>query len=183
MNKSVFAFVLATGLFAPIGANAWFIFFPIPNLSKPAPLNALIDALEKSDETKAVAFAAEDKTFGQKMWVWGHHAGKIMQEEADRVALGRCEASLARSKAQQAGGQPLYDFGKKKCELYTFVNKTVWVKPPEPPAPVQPSTPAVVQPEISRTERKLRELDELLKSKLISEEEYAEKRKTILSEM
>lgn len=101
-------------------AYAWIFFFPIPNLAKPGPLQQIIDALEKSTETRALAFVSEDKTFGSKYWVWGQHTGSITQEEANRTAIAKCEASLRNVKSQAAGGQPLYDFGNKQCELHPF---------------------------------------------------------------
>jgi hypothetical protein len=106
-------------------AHAFFFILPIPNFSKPPPLNALIDALEKSEETKAVAYVSESKLFGSKFWVWGHHSGHVPQAEADRIALQACANSLANSKAQMAGGKPLYDYGTKACELYSFSNRAV----------------------------------------------------------
>jgi hypothetical protein len=173
--------IVTVGMLFSNAAYAWFFFIPIPNVSRPPQLSALIDALEKSEETKAVAYASEDKTFGRKMWVWGHHAGKMTQAEANQTAMARCEVSLVRAKGMTAGGQPLYDFGNKKCELYEFVNKTVALPPPPPPAPVV--QPVAAEPPESPTARKLRELDELLKAGLINEQEYAEKRKTILADM
>jgi len=116
-----FACLLTTSL----PSNAFFFFFPIPNLSKPPQLNSLIGALEKSEETKAVAYVSEDKTFGAKQWAWGHFSGHVPQAEADRIAMARCTTSLANSKVQSAGGKPLYDFGAKVCELYSFSNKNV----------------------------------------------------------
>jgi len=112
-------------LFFSCISNAQILFFPLPNLSKPDPLQKIIDALEKSDETKAVAYASEDKTFGSKNWVWGHIAGAMSQEEANKTALMTCEAGLNRAKSEQAGGKPIYDFGKKQCELHKFKNITL----------------------------------------------------------
>jgi len=217
-------------------AHAFFFIFPLPNLAKPAQLNSLIDALEKSEETKAVAYVSEDKTFGQKMWSWGHYSGHVPQAEADRLALAACRTSLANSKSQAAGGKALYDFGAKDCELHSFTNKTVspraseWRPPvtapaslpptpsppaaqtsadttpapptasqpaaasnaevPRSPAAIDPRPPAPPQvspvsggstPPDSGVARRLRELDALRKDGLISEAEYQEKRKAILS--
>lgn len=103
-----------------VDAHAWFFIFPVPNMRPPAQLQKIVDALEKSSETRALASVSEDKTFGNKSWTWGYHSGLISQEEADRVALERCERSLTNAKAQMAGGQLLYDFGQKKCELWPF---------------------------------------------------------------
>ncbi len=234
-------------------SSAFFFFIPIPNLAKPAPLSTIIDALEKSEETKAVAYASEDKTFGSKFWVWGHYSGHVLQPEADSIALSRCRAALANAKSQQAGGKPLYDFGSKVCELHNFTNKTVSrlatekaneapvaplvapnpsmgsqaspapdvqtspvtyelvapaktasqassassSAPPAPSAPsdvsapstgkaapAQPSSPsASAAQNEGPTAKRLRELNDLRKEGLISEQEYIEKRKAILSNM
>jgi hypothetical protein len=148
MNAFYLARVAAifASLAIPVHSHAWFFVLPIPNMSKPAPLNSLIDALEKSEETKAVAFVSEDKTFGQKYWVWGHFSGHIPQGEADRVAMSRCLASLANAKNQNAGGKPLYDYGTKTCELYSFANKTV-----SPRAGEWQSVPTTTMPPVQAT--------------------------------
>jgi hypothetical protein len=167
-------------------ANAFFFFIPIPNLAKPADLQKLIDAYEKSSETKAVAFASEDKTFGAKQWVWGHKSGVMTQEDANNMAMRACEASLANVKSKMAGGQPVHDFGQKRCELYKFTNETVML--PQV-APVVITPPVVTAPveipkvEESVTAKKLKELDGLLNQKLITQEEYEKKRKEILSNL
>jgi len=101
-------------------ANAWFFIFPIPNVAKPAALQSLINALEKSEETRAVAYVSEDKTFASKVWTWGKYSGLVSQEEADQRALDMCRSNLAVAKSKTEGGQKLYDFGTKDCELYTF---------------------------------------------------------------
>lgn len=102
-------------------ANAWFFIFPIPNLAKPGPLQATIDALEKSTETRALAFVFEDKSFGSKQWVWGKYSSaEVSQETADRYALDQCESSLRNARTKTEGGQSLYNFGDKKCELHPF---------------------------------------------------------------
>ena len=153
--RAIVLSVAIIGMFAvSLPAHAFSFIFPIPNLAKPAPLNTLIDALEKSDETKAVAYVSEDKLFGSKYWVWGHFSGHVPQAEADRVAMSRCVASLANAKSQTAGGKSLYDYGAKACELYSFANKTVspraheWqpvpLAAPQPPPPSP--TPAASQP-------------------------------------
>lgn len=264
IQRNIRLIAIISGLLLSPVAHAFFFILPIPNLAKPAPLNTIIDALEKSDETKAVAYASEDKTFGSKTWVWGHYSGHVTQAEADRIALSRCQSSLANAKAQKAGGKELYDFGTKVCELHNFENKTVSryvteqqeqrpapiipVTPSEPVAPMryepqateprQESTPvniispsAVATPAVlaseptpptvkrqegqtapaltvsnpptqlptgapqeqrnetkppreeNQTARKLRELNELRKEGLITEREFNEKRKAILSAM
>jgi hypothetical protein len=115
----------ATLLMTCMSAKAQFFFFPIPlpNTGKPQQLTQLIEALEKSADTKAVATVSEDKTFGSKYWNWGYVSGEMPQEDADRIALASCTINLDQMKAQSAGGKPIYDFGKKKCELYAFKNK------------------------------------------------------------
>jgi len=250
-----------SSIFIPVSAQAFFFFFPIPNLAKPAPLQRIIDALEKSEETKAVAYTSESKSFGSKFWVWGQFYGHVTQEEANRNAMTRCVAALANAKNQQAGGNPLYDFGSKTCELHVFQNPTVSpkavqhpaqtatpvapanpppsstegtkptpeqaiqpVNPPSAPSPapsqlqtnVTPTTPSQSQSEVpsaavrpavvdglptvpsapqttsqttvpqtseTPTARRLRELNDLLKSNMVTQTEYEAKRKAILSEM
>ncbi len=125
-------------------ANAFIFFFPIPNLAKPAALNSIIDALEKSDETKAVAYVSEDKTFGSKQWAWGQYSGHVPQHEADRIALANCRATLERARTQSVGGKPLYDFGTKSCELHSFTNSAVSVRANEWRPPNAIPTPALV---------------------------------------
>jgi hypothetical protein len=106
-------------------ANAILLFVPIPNFSKPPQLEKIIETLEKSDETKAVAIVSEDKTFGTKNWIWGHIAGQMTQASADRYALDSCEKSLNKARTEKLGGKQLYDFGNKKCELFQFKNKSL----------------------------------------------------------
>jgi hypothetical protein len=158
-------------------ANAWFFFVPIPNLAKHPELQKIIDAYEKSSETKAVAFVSEDKTFGSKQWIWGHKSGYMTQDEANSIAMRTCSNELARMKAMLAGGQPIYDFGQKRCELYKFSNETVSL-----PSITPTETVSIEQPKVeeSKTAKKLRELDSLLKQQLITQEEYDKKRKEIL---
>ena len=188
MNKILILFFV----FVSNSANAFFFFIPIPNLAKPPGLQKLIDAYEKSSETKAVAFTSEDKTFGSKQWVWGHKSGVMTQDDANFAAMQMCEASLLNVKRQLAGGQPVYDFGNKRCELYKFTNETVMLPPV---APVIITPPPVVMPPVvtapvetpkveeSATAKKLRELDSLLNLRLITQEEYEKKRKEILSNL
>ena len=157
-------------------AHAIFFFIPIPNMAKPAELQKLIEAYEKSSETKAVAYVSEDKTFGSKRWVWAHKSGVMTPDAANNIALSACEASLMSVKSQLAGGKPIYEFGQKRCELYKFANETVMlpkVTQVEPPPKVEESPIA----------KKLRELDGLFNQKLITQEEYETKRKEILSSM
>lgn len=173
MKKIVISLALG---FLMQNAHAIFFFIPIPNLAKPPELQKLIDAYEKSSETKAVAFVSEDKTFGSKQWVWAHKSGVMTPEEANNIALSACEASLKNVKSQLAGGKPIYDFGQKRCELYKFTNETVML----------PNTTSVELPpkvEESPIAKRLRELDGLFNQKLITQEEYETKRKEILSSM
>ncbi len=114
-------------LLISVSAKAQLFFFPIPLpiTGKPQQLTQLIEALEKSMDTKAVATVSEDKTFGSKYWNWGYVSGEMSQEDADRIALASCTINLDQMKSQLAGGKPIYDFGKKKCELHAFKNKNV----------------------------------------------------------
>lgn len=113
--------LLASMLLCTTNAYAWFLIFPLPNVSKPATLQAIIDALEKSEETRAVAYVSEDKTFSSKVWVWGKYSSSVAtQEEADRRALNDCRRALENAKAKSEGGKKLYDFGNKECELHSF---------------------------------------------------------------
>lgn len=114
----ILAITLAS--FLSTNVHAWFFIFPIPNLAKPGPLQITIDALEKSTETRALAFVSEDKAFGSKYWAWGKYSGEVSQETADRYALDQCESSLRNAKNKTEGGQSLYNFGDKKCELHPF---------------------------------------------------------------
>ncbi len=120
MKASLRALVFALASVFSASANAWFFIFPIPNFAKPGPLQVIIDALEKSNETRAVATASENKVFGSKYWVWGKYSGEVSQEVADQYALDQCENSLRTEKQRREGGQPVYDFGDKKCELHPF---------------------------------------------------------------
>ncbi len=117
--------ILILTLIMNTNAFAFFFFFPIPNFAKPPQLQKIIDALETSDETKAVAFVSENKSFGTKQWIWGNIAGEMTQEEADKQALMVCDKGLQKAKNEKVGGKPLYDFETKQCELYEFKNKSV----------------------------------------------------------
>jgi hypothetical protein len=178
-------------------AHAFFFFIPIPNLAKPAALQSLINALEKSSDTKAVAYVSEDKTFGGKMWVWGHYAGVATQDDANEKALRACEQSLSKASTQMAGGQPIHNFGSKRCELHEFTNKTlklpsatpvttpsVDVKQevlqlPQPSASSPDQNPASPQ-NTQLLESKLKQLQALFEQRLISKEEYEQKKKALL---
>ena len=132
--------ILATALLISTESQA-IIIIPIPNLGFPPALGKIRDALEKSTDTKALATAGEDKTFGSRQWVWGQSAGKMTQADADDQAMRQCAASLANLKRQTVGGQPLYNFGSNRCELYKFANVTLNL-----PDPVAPPAPVAVQP-------------------------------------
>jgi len=168
-------------------ANAFFFIVPIPNLRKPPALNNLIDALEKSNQTKAVAYVSEDKTFGQKFFSWGHAVGVMTQLEANEKALAMCAANLLKAKQNTVGGQPLYDFGNKSCELYKFTNESIQLPYVEPvkteapaPAPVAVTAPVITDSPIAI---KLKELEGLLQQNLITKEEFEIKRKEVLNKL
>jgi len=184
------------------------IIIPIPNLGFPPALGKIRDALEKSTDTKALATVGEDKTFGARQWVWGQATGKMTQADADADAMRKCEVQLERVKSQTAGGQPLYDFGTKHCELYKFANVTLNLPSPlappapapapvttEPAAPIVPTVapvaadPTPIQartaqenaPKVtSEIVQKMRDLDTLYKQNLITKDEFEKKKKQLL---
>jgi len=119
MKKYIFYFLF---FFYCSQSFAWFI-FPIPNLRKPPALERLIDTLEQSTETKAIAYVSEDKTFGTKYWLFGHYVGKLSQQETNKIALDKCNAGLEKAKLAEVGGVKTYDYGDKKCELHEFSNQ------------------------------------------------------------
>ncbi len=106
--------------FASAGAHAFPFLIPIPMDRKPATLNSLIEALEKSDATKAIAYTHEDKLTGSKRWVWGYYTGPVSQQEANTIAMSRCENALTDVKTRQVDGRLLFKFGSKTCELHQF---------------------------------------------------------------
>jgi esterase/lipase superfamily enzyme len=89
-----------------------------------------------------------------------------------------CENSLTTTKNRTEGGQPLYSFGSKKCEMHKFQNVTLNLPDP-PPAPAV-TVEQSKNIEESLAAKKLKELDSLLASKLITNEEYEKKRKEII---
>jgi hypothetical protein len=112
--------LLTIGLAYPLSANAWFFFFfPLPT-GWPSSLSSHAQKLTDSDQTKALAYVGEDKIFGQKYYVWGSYIGDLSQKEAVKLALDRCNRSLERAKSEMLDGQPRWNFGNKKCELYGF---------------------------------------------------------------
>ena len=171
------SFVLSALLLLGVSAkaNAWFFIFPIPNLAKPPALEKIIDALEKSSEVRALAYASENKTFGSKQWVWAYHTNGKNQQDADQLALKKCEETLRNMKSQVVGGQPLYDFGGQTCKLHEFTNVS--------PAPATAQTETPVIQNKSSVEEKLVELKGLFDKGLITQEEYDEKRKELLKEI
>lgn len=149
MKPAMCACVVA--LFAAQDCNA-IIIIPLPNLGFPPAVEKLRDALEKSTDTKALATVGEDKTFGSRQWTWGYTSGKMTQADANDRALRMCEANLVVQKNQTAGGQPLYNFGSRSCELYKFTNVTLSLPDPPPPPPPAPVAPAAVStPAVSET--------------------------------
>ncbi len=180
-NKIVrYALFLLTAAM-PISSYAWFFIFPIPNLAKPPALEKIIQALENSNQTKAIAYVSEDKTFGTKYWVWGHHTNGATQQITEQIALQRCEASLQTAKQQKEGGQPLYDYGQKKCELHAFQNP--YVPPPTPqvaPTAPSPQSTSIQQQQQQNIETRLQGLKSLLDKGLLTQEEYEQKRQDIL---
>jgi hypothetical protein len=154
------------------------IIIPIPNLGFPPIISKTRDALEKSSETKALATVGEDKTFGSRMWAYGDASGSMTQADADAQALRKCESMLQGLKSQTKGGQPLYDFGSNKCELYKFVNASPNIPEPPPVSVAAPASPAAQDSDIVQ---KMKSLETLLKEKLISQEEFDAKKKQLLN--
>jgi hypothetical protein len=104
-------------------ANALLVFMPYPKPAMPLELQNIIDSLNKSSETKAIAFVFEDMEFGVVRWIWGHKSGLMTQEEANTIAMRSCTEELTKMKAMQTDGQPSYHFGQKRCELYKFIEE------------------------------------------------------------
>lgn len=186
LKKLLLAAVVAL---VPFHSANSFIIIPIPNLRKPPVLNNLIDALEKSNQTKAVAYVSDDKVFGAKFYSWGHAVGVMTQAEANEKALAMCSANLLKAKQQTVGGQPLYDYGNKTCELYKFTNESVQLPYVEPVkteatapvlAPVAVTAPVITDSPIAI---KLKELEGLLQQNLITKEEFEIKRKEVLNKL
>ena len=198
-------FTASTLLIASSYASA-IIIIPIPNLAFPDVIGKTRDALEKSSDTKALATVGEDKVFGSRQWTWGQVSGKMTQADADAQALSKCEANLRSLKAQAVGGQTLYNFGSKKCELYKFQNVTLNLPDPVPITPatlvtapiVKQDEPAAASPTVTpvqtpstttatksgtATLQKLQDLDNLLKQGLINQDDYNRKKKQFLDEM
>lgn len=99
---------------------AFGLVIPVPYSSKPATLSSLIDLLEKSKDTRALAYVSEDKLVGSKRWVWGYYSGLASQPEADRLAMSRCESALAVARNRHVNGKLLHDFGSNTCQLHSF---------------------------------------------------------------
>jgi len=91
-----------------------------------------------------------------------------------RGIMRSCEKMLASEKLKLVGGQPLYNFGNKNCELHKFINVTLNL-----PKPIEPiATERNV--ETNLTSKKLKDLQLLFEQKLITQEEYDKKRKEII---
>jgi hypothetical protein len=116
--KISFLVLLTSGFFSTAGAA--FLFFPVPKTTKPAPLQKVIDELDKASEVKAVAYVFEDKAVGTKKWVWAHVSGAMPQEEANSTVLSACRDELEKLKQVTVNGQAKYVFGAKQCELHPF---------------------------------------------------------------
>jgi hypothetical protein len=155
-------------------AQAWFFIFPLPNLSKPPALQRIIDTLEKSIETKAIAYVSEDKAFGGKQWAWGHHTSGATQKETEEIAMRACENTLRNLRSQTVGGKALYEFGDKKCELHSFANPYVAPLPTSVPSPALGLKPG------DSIETKLLELKVLREKNLITQEEHDQMRQNVL---
>ena len=203
INRNILAAIV---LFTTSHYAGAIILIPLPNLAFPDVISKTRDALEKSNDTKALATVGEDKVFGSRQWTWGQVSGKMTQADADAQAISKCEANLRSLKSQAVSGQPLYNFGNKSCELYKFQNVTLNL--PDPvlviPAPVV-ATPVIKQdepltasPTVTATQtpstttaiksgtatiQKLQELDSLLKQGLINQDDYNRKKKQFLDEM
>jgi len=141
--KKLSFLLLALGMTVSFSANAWFFFFlPIPT-GMPDNLSNQIKKLADSNQTKALAYTGEDKTFGQKYYVWGYYLGDLNQKEAVKLALERCNRSLSQAKNEMLDGHPRWNFGDKKCELYGFPQlpeTAVMPTPEEMAADSQPIT-------------------------------------------
>lgn len=161
-------------------AYAWFFIFPLPNLAKPPALEKLIDALEKSSSVKAVAYVSEDKVFGSKHWTWSHHVNGATLQDSERIALSTCEAQLSNLKQQTVGGQPLYNFGSKKCELHKF--STNIESATNPQRDVNEPRKEDAKNTESR-ENRLIELKNLFDKGLITKDEFDNKRQEIINKM
>jgi hypothetical protein len=179
ISKALFLVVVMATTIS--NANAFFFFFPLPNISKPPALQKIIDALEKSTDTKAVAYVSEDKTFGSKQWTWGQISGVMTQEEANSKAMKTCDESFQKLKVQTVGGQPLYNFGSKSCELHKFSNETVNSPIKEPTPSIGNQIQQTTDANENQVTKKLKELESLLQQNLITKEEYEVKRKEILN--
>jgi hypothetical protein len=109
------ATMLATG-----AAHAFLLLLPLSNLGKPRELQSLIDALERSTQVRALAYAAEPRVFGDRHWVFAHVAGAATQQQAERDALQACRAVLQAARTERVGGELRWDFGDRDCELHAF---------------------------------------------------------------
>lgn len=141
--KKLYVILLVVGMGMSFNANAWFFFFfPIPT-GWPDALSNQAKRMADSTQTKALAYVGEDKTFGQKYYVWGSYLGDLPQKEAIKIALDKCNAGLARAKAEMVGGVPRWDFGDKKCELYGFPQQPETAEMPKPEESISDSKPVI----------------------------------------
>jgi len=169
-----------------------------------------MQTLTKSTQTKALAYAGEDKVFGTKYFVWGRYVGTLSQMDANKIALDQCYNGLIKARAEELGGVKKWSFGDQKCELYAFANlPETAVMPPNytPPAgamapKIAPepsiSSPSNVQPNIApinvnpstpskgvdiNYEKKFQDLKSLLDKGLINKQDYELKKNEILKSM
>ena len=141
--KKISAFLFVIGLGISFNANAWFFFFvPLPT-SMPASFHNQIKTLEESNQTKAFAYAGEDKTFGSKYYVAGWYLGDLSQKEAIKIALQRCNVNLEKAKQENNSGIPRWNFGDKKCELYGFPKMPETAEMPTPEELAKETSPVI----------------------------------------
>jgi len=89
-------------------------------------LRAEVEEFEKiSDKTKALAYIKENNFFSQNHFIWGKFTGDVSQENADSIALSMCNKKLEEEKNRLIDGKRLYEFGDGKCELFSFINKSI----------------------------------------------------------
>ncbi len=124
MSVSILRVLSLVALIVPTAAHAFIFLIPLPTLGKPRELQSLIDALARSTQVRAVAYAAEDRLFGDRRWVFGYAAGTEHQTQIDREALEACRSALTAAREERVGGELRYRFGARDCELHIFDNTT-----------------------------------------------------------
>ncbi len=107
-------------LLAASAAQAFLLLVPLPTLGKPRELQSLIDALERSEQVRALAYVVEPRRFGDRHWVFAHAAGAPTQAQAERDALETCRIALQAARTERVGGVLRWDFGDRDCELHAF---------------------------------------------------------------